>query len=336
LIELRELTAGLSPQVQVLLKAEWLNPGGSIKDRAALNIIRVAEATGELAASKTLIDATSGNTGIGFSMVGAGRGYRVKLVLPANASPERIAILRAYGTDLVLTDPIEGIDGAIKRVREIVAEEPERFFYADQYSNPANWEAHYHTTGPEIWLQTAGQITHFVAGMGTSGTMMGVGRYLRAMNPEIKLIALQPDGPVHGLKGLKHLKTALVPPIYDPDLVNESRPIRTEDAYEMARRVARKEGLLVGVSAAAAIVGALEVARQLHAGTVVAVLPDSAVLDRHVGDDANATDPLERTTSPDCPAFRALLPQRGVRHSAGIDRGRPQSGGRGAAHGKCR
>jgi cysteine synthase B len=275
LIELRELTAGLSPQVQVLLKAEWLNPGGSIKDRAALNIIRVAEATGELAASKTLIDATSGNTGIGFSMVGAGRGYRVKLVLPANASPERIAILRAYGTDLVLTDPIEGIDGAIKRVREIVAEEPERFFYADQYSNPANWEAHYHTTGPEIWLQTAGQITHFVAGMGTSGTMMGVGRYLRAMNPEIKLIALQPDGPVHGLKGLKHLKTALVPPIYDPDLVNESRPIRTEDAYEMARRVARKEGLLVGVSAAAAIVGALEVARQLHAGTVVAVLPDS-------------------------------------------------------------
>jgi cysteine synthase B len=275
LIELRELTAGLSPQVQVLLKAEWLNPGGSIKDRAALNIIRVAEATGELAASKTLIDATSGNTGIGFSMVGAGRGYRVKLVLPANASPERIAILRAYGTDLVLTDPIEGIDGAIKRVREMVAEEPERFFYADQYSNPANWEAHYHTTGPEIWLQTAGQITHFVAGMGTSGTMMGVGRYLRAMNPEIKLIALQPDGPVHGLKGLKHLKTALVPPIYDPDLVNESRPIRTEDAYEMARRVARKEGLLVGVSAAAAIVGALEVARQLHAGTVVAVLPDS-------------------------------------------------------------
>ena len=275
LIQLRELTAGLSPQVQVLLKAEWLNPGGSIKDRAALNIIRVAAATGELAASKTLIDATSGNTGIGFSMVGAGRGYGVKLVLPANASPERIAILKAYGADLVLTDPTEGIDGAIKRVREIVAAEPERFFYADQYSNPANWEAHYHTTGPEIWLQTAGRITHFVAGMGTSGTMMGVGRYLRAMNPEVKLIALQPDGPLHGLEGLKHFETALVPPIYDPALVDEHRPIRTEDAYEMARRVAREEGLLVGVSAAAAIVGALEVARQLRAGTVVAVLPDS-------------------------------------------------------------
>lgn len=275
LIQLSELTAGLSPQVQVLLKAEWLNPGGSVKDRAALNIIRVAEATGALAAGKTLIDATSGNTGIGFSMVGAERGYRVKLVLPANASPERIAILRAYGADLVLTDPMEGIDGAIREVREIVAAEPERFFYADQYSNPANWEAHYHTTGPEIWLQTGGQITHFVAGLGTSGTMMGVGRYLRAMNPEIKLIALQPDGPLHGLEGLKHFETALVPPIYDPDLVDESRPIRTEDAYEMARRVARDEGFLVGVSAAAAIVGALEVARQLRAGTVVTVLPDS-------------------------------------------------------------
>jgi cysteine synthase B len=275
LLALRRVTAGLAPDVQVLAKAEWFNPGGSIKDRAALNIIRTAEANGVLTSDVTLIDATSGNTGIGYAMLGAALGHHVKLVLPANASPERIAILRAYGAELELTDPLEGTDGAIRRVQEIVAAEPERYYYADQYSNPANWEAHYHTTGPEIWQQTRGQVTHFVAGLGTSGTMMGVGRYLRTMNPEVKLIALQPDGPLHGLEGLKHMQTAIVPPIYDRTLVDEERSLRTEEAYEMARRLGREEGLFVGISAAAAVAGALGIARELDAGVVVTVLPDA-------------------------------------------------------------
>ena len=274
LLALRRVTADLPPAVRVLAKAEWFNPGGSIKDRAALNMIRTAEARGELTPDVTLIDATSGNTGIGYAMIGAALGYRVTLVMPANASPERISILRAYGAELVLTDPQVGVDGAIRRVQEMVAAAPERYFYADQYSNPANWEAHYHTTGPEIWRQTRGQATHFVAGLGTSGTMMGVGRFLRAVNPQVKLIALQPDGPLHGLEGLKHMQTAIVPPIYDRALVDEERPLRTEEAYEMAKRLAREEGLFVGISAAAAVAGALNVARELEAGIVVTVLPD--------------------------------------------------------------
>ena len=274
LLALRRVTADLPPAVRVLAKAEWFNPGGSIKDRAALNMIRTAEARGELTPDVTLIDATSGNTGIGYAMIGAALGFPVTLVMPANASPERISILRAYGAELVLTDPQEGVDGAIRRVQELVAAAPERYFYADQYSNPANWEAHYHTTGPEIWRQTRGQATHFVAGLGTSGTMMGVGRFLRAVNPQVKLIALQPDGPLHGLEGLKHMQTAIVPPIYDRALVDEERPLRTEEAYEMAKRLAREEGLFVGISAAAAVAGALNVARELEAGIVVTVLPD--------------------------------------------------------------
>jgi cysteine synthase B len=275
LLALRRVTDGLAPGVEVLAKAEWFNPGGSIKDRAALNIIRTAEADGRLTPEVTLIDATSGNTGIGYAMIGAALGHRVQLVLPANASPERISILRSHGAELVLTDPLEGTDGAIRRVQEMVADEPEGYFYADQYSNPANWEAHYHTTGPEIWQQTRGQVTHFVAGLGTSGTMMGVGRYLLTMNPEIELIALQPDGPLHGLEGLKHMQTAIVPPIYDRTLVHEERPLRTEAAYEMARRLAREEGLFVGISAAAAVAGALSVAGELESGVVVTVLPDA-------------------------------------------------------------
>jgi S-sulfo-L-cysteine synthase (O-acetyl-L-serine-dependent) len=274
LLALRRVTADLPPAVRVLTKAEWLNPGGSIKDRAALNMIRTAEARGELTPDVTLIDATSGNTGIGYAMIGAALGYRITLVMPANASPERISILRAYGAELVLTDPQEGVDGAIRRVQEMVAAAPERYFYADQYSNPANWEAHYHTTGPEIWGQTRGQVTHFVAGLGTSGTMMGVGRFLRTVNPQVRLIALQPDGPLHGLEGLKHMQTAIVPPIYDRALVDEERPLRTEAAYEMAKRLAREEGLFVGISAAAAVAGALDVARELETGIVVTVLPD--------------------------------------------------------------
>lgn len=275
LIALRRVTNGLAPRVEVLAKAEWFNPGGSIKDRAALNIIRTAEANGDLTPRVTLLDATSGNTGIGYAMIGAARGHRVKLVLPGNVGPERLAILRAYGAELVLTDPLEGTDGAIRHAQELVAAEPKRYFYADQYGNPANWEAHYHTTGPEIWQQTRGQVTHFVAGLGTSGTMMGVGRYLHTMNPAVKLIALQPEGPLHGLEGLKHMQTALVPPIYDPALVDEERSLRTEEAYIMARRLAREEGLFVGISAAAAVAGALNVARELETGVLVTVLPDA-------------------------------------------------------------
>jgi cysteine synthase B len=274
LLRLRRVVAGISPGVSVLGKAEWFNPGGSVKDRPALNIIRQAVDCGRLTREKTLIDATSGNTGIGYALVGAALGYRVKLVLPANVSPERITILRAYGAELLFTDPLEGIDGAIHMARAIVAAEPDRYFYADQYSNPANWEAHYYTTGPEIWQQTAGQITHFVAGLGTSGTMMGVGRYLRVMKPEVRLVSVQPDGPLHGLEGLKHMQTATTPPIFEPGLVDENREVRTGDAYGMGRRLAREEGLFVGVSAAAAVVAALSVARELDRGVVVAVLPD--------------------------------------------------------------
>jgi cysteine synthase B len=274
LVHLRRVAAGLAPGVRVLAKAEWYNPGGSIKDRAALSIIRAAEASGELTPEKTLLDATSGNTGIGYAMLGAARGHRVKLVLPANVTRERVAILQAYGAELVFSDPLDGTDGAIEVARKMVALEPERYFYADQYGNSANWKAHYYTTGPEIWGQTAGQVTHFVAGLGTSGTMMGVGRYLRAMNPAVRLISLQPDGPLHGMEGLKHMQTAIMPPIYDPTVVDENREVRTEDAYGMARRLAREEGLFVGVSAAAAVTAALSVAWELEQGTVVTVLPD--------------------------------------------------------------
>lgn len=277
LIQLRDSARASNPYVKVYAKAEWFNPGGSIKDRAALNIIQVAEANGDLDRRKTIIDATSGNTGIGYAMVGAALGYRVQLVLPANAGPERIAILKAYGAELVLTDPMEGTDGAIRKVRELVQAEPERFYYADQYSNPANWEAHYYTTGPEIWQQTGGLVTHFVAGLGTSGTMMGVGRFLRAMNPEIQLVAVQPDGPFHGLEGLKNMETALVPPIYNRALIDEVRAIRTEDAYEMGRRLARSEGLFVGISAAAAALAAQQVSKELREGVVVTIMPDGGL-----------------------------------------------------------
>lgn len=274
LLRFRRVVRGLPPGVEVLAKAEWTNPGGSIKDRAAWGIIQTAEAAGQLTADKTLIDATSGNTGIGYAMIGAAKGYRVKLVMPANVNRERIAILRAYGAELVFSDEMEGTDGAIEVVQELVAAAPERYYYGDQYGNPANWLAHYTTTGPEIWRQTTGQVTHFVAGLGTSGTMMGVGRYLRSRATGVRLVSLQPDGPLHGLEGLKHMQTARVPPIFDPELVDENREVRTEDAYEMARRLAKEEGLFVGVSAAAAMVAALAVARELEFGTVVTVLPD--------------------------------------------------------------
>jgi cysteine synthase B len=231
--------------------------------------------SGELTAEKTLLDATSGNMGIAYATYGAARGYKVKLVVPANASPERIGILRTLGAEIVLSDPTEGSDGAILEARRIAAEEPDRYFYADQYSNPANWRSHYFTTAPEIIEQTDGQVTHFVTGLGTSGTMMGVGRRLKEYNPSIHLTAIQPDAPFHGLEGLKHMPTAIVPGIYDPAVHDDQIIVPTEDAHAMARRLAREEGLFVGVSAAAAAEAALQVAARLDEGVVVTLFPDS-------------------------------------------------------------
>jgi cysteine synthase B len=280
LLAFRQVTAHLPDDVAIYAKAEWTNPGGSVKDRAAANIIRQAERHGDLRPGKTLLDSTSGNTGIAYAMLGAAKGYRVKLFLPANASPERIAILRAYGAELVLTDPLEGSDGAIRAVRELAAAEPERYFYADQYNNPANWQAHYQTTGVEVWEQTAGQVTHFVAGLGTSGTLMGTGRRLKDHDPDIQIVALQPDSPFHGLEGLKHMPTAIKPGIYDEFFPDWQLGVSTEATHAMARRLAREEGYLVGISAATAMVGALQVAEELaergESGVVVTLFPDSA------------------------------------------------------------
>jgi S-sulfo-L-cysteine synthase (O-acetyl-L-serine-dependent) len=250
-----------------------------VKDRAALNIIRKAEHAGHLP-GKIILDSTSGNTGIAYAMIGAAKGYPVKLFLPENASPERMSILRAYGVEIVLTDPLEGSDGAIRGVRELYKREPERYFYADQYNNPANWQAHYETTGVEIWQQTDGQVTHFVAGLGTSGTLMGTGRRLKEYRPEIQIISLQPDSPFHGLEGLKHMETAIKPGIYDEKLADRDIGISTEETYNMARRLAREEGLLVGISAATALVGSLRIAEELagrgEGGVIVTLFPDNA------------------------------------------------------------
>lgn len=275
LIRLERVTAGISPQVEVYAKAEWFNPGGSVKDRPALQIIREAEEKGLLTPDKVLLDATSGNMGIAYAMFGAARGFRVRLVIPENASPERIGVLRAYGAELVFSDPLEGSDGAIREAQRLAAADPEHTFYADQYNNPANWRAHFRTTGLEVWQQTGGRVTHFVAGLGTSGTLMGAGRRLKAFNPAIQLIGVQPDAPFHGLEGLKHMATAIVPGIYRPELVDRQLTVRTEEAYAMVRRLAREEGLFVGVSAGAALVAALEVARTLDRGVIVTVFPDS-------------------------------------------------------------
>ena len=266
----------MTPGVELYAKAEWQNPGGSVKDRAAARMITDGEACGALRPGLTIVDATSGNTGIAYAMVGAARGYKVRLFLPENASPERKLILRAFGAELVLTNPLEGTDGAIREVRRTVAEHPEKYFYPDQYSNDANWRAHFDTTGPEIIEQTNGRLTHFVAGLGTSGTFMGTGRALRQFNPAIKLISFQPEGPFHGLEGLKHMETALVPAIYDPSLADEDLRVSTEAAHTMVRRLAREEGLLVGISSGAALAAALQVAGRLAEGVVVTVFPDGA------------------------------------------------------------
>jgi cysteine synthase B len=275
LLALRRVTEGLSPGVQVLAKAEWFNPGGSIKDRPALNILRHALDEGRLEGGKRLLDSTSGNMGISYATFGAALGVGVTLALPANASPERIAILRALGAELILTDPLEGSDGAMREARRLAAAQPERYYYANQYDNPANPQAHYQTTGPEIFQQTAGQVTHFVAGLGTSGTLTGVGSFLRQYVPEARLIAFQPDSPMHGLEGLKHMPSAIQPGIFDPGLPDRTLEINTEAAYGMVRRLSRQEGLFVGVSSGAAALAALQVASELEQGVVVTVFPDA-------------------------------------------------------------
>ena len=275
LIPLRRVTLGLPPSVQVFAKAEWFNPGGSVKDRPALNIIRTAIANGDLIPGKRLLDSTSGNMGISYATFGASLGIPVTLCVPANASPERITILRTLGAEVILTDPSEGSDGAILKAREMAKENPDLYWYANQYNNDANWQAHYLSTGPEIFAQTNGQVTHFVAGLGTSGTLMGTGRYLREQLPDVKIIAMQPDAPFHGLEGLKHMPSAIKPGIYDETLAGKPLEVRTEAAHEMVRRLAREEGLFVGISSGAAMVAALEVASKLKEGVVVTVFPDA-------------------------------------------------------------
>ena len=275
---LLEIPLAARGDVKVFAKAEFLNPGGSVKDRPALHMILRGETSGQLTPGKILLDSTSGNTGIAYAMICAAKGYRVKLCLPANASPERKQILKAFGAELILTDPGEGSDGAIRVCKRIYEEDKEIYFYPDQYSNDANWEAHFATTGPEIIEQTGGSITHFVAILGTSGTFMGVSRRLKRDLPHVECISVQPSSPLHGLEGTKHMPTALQPRIYDPELADDNLWIETEDAYAMARRLAREEGLLIGISAAANVVAASRlaesIANQGEAASIVTILCD--------------------------------------------------------------
>lgn len=264
-------------EVEIFAKAEWFNPGGSIKDRPALNMVLDGERKGSLIPGKTLLDATSGNTGIAYAMIGAVKGFRVCLAMPENVTPERKKILTAYGAQLVLTSSREGSDGAIRMARKLYAEAPERYFYPDQYGNPANWQAHYRTTAVEIYEQTEGKLTHFVAGLGTSGTFVGVSRRLRELDPGIELISMQPDSPLHGLEGMKHMPTSIVPPIYDPSLADREMEISTEEAQHMVKRLAREEGLLVGISAGGNVAAALRVAKTLKSGRVVTILCDGGM-----------------------------------------------------------
>ncbi|MFL6208031.1 MAG: PLP-dependent cysteine synthase family protein [Pyrinomonadaceae bacterium] len=291
LLRLRHVTHALPADVEVYAKAEHMNPGGSVKDRPALAMIRAGERDGRLTPDKIILDATSGNTGIAYAMIGAARGYRVTLCLPANANTERKRMLRVYGAELIETDPLTGADGAQLRAQEIAAREPEKYFYPDQYNNDANWRAHYEGTGAEIWAQTAGRVTHFVAGLGTSGTFTGVGRRLKESNANVYLFAVQPDSPLHGLEGMKHYATSIVPGIFDAALPDGQIEVATEDAYAMARRLAREEGLFVGVSSGANVTAALRLAQTLPAGAVVVtVLCDSGAryLSEHFWEARNA------------------------------------------------
>ena len=267
------------PGIEFYAKAEWFNPGGSVKDRPALSMINAGLTSGLLQPGKTIIDATSGNTGIAYAMIGAALGYPVKLCLPESASHERKRILTAYGAELMITPGDQGTDGAIHRVHEIVEERPDDYFYPDQYSNPANWQAHYRTTAHEIWEQSVGRVTHFVAGLGTSGTFVGTTRRLREWNPKIRCVSLQPDASFHGLEGWKHMPSAIRPAIFDETLADENVEVGTEDAYRLVKRLAREEGLLVSPSSAAALHGCFEVAKRIPAGegaVIVTVFPDSA------------------------------------------------------------
>jgi len=272
LIGLRRVVHDIAPGVQVLVKAEHLNPGGSVKDRAALAMILEGERNGHLYPGRTILDATSGNTGVAYAMLGAARGYPVTLCLPKNASPERRRILRIYGAEIIDTDPMQGTDGAQLVAREMIGAQPQKFFYPDQYNNDANWRAHYEGTGAEIWRQTEGKITHFIAGLGTSGTFIGTSRRLKEYNPAVRVISMQPDSPLHGLEGMKHMATAMVPGIYDPEVADENVEVATEDAQEMSRRLAREEGLFIGVSSGANVFAALRLARTLPPGSVVVTI----------------------------------------------------------------
>jgi len=274
LVHLRRIRP-TSPDVEIYAKAEWENPGGSVKDRPAINIIREAEVAGLMSEDKILIDSTSGNTGIAYAMICAAKSYRIRLCMPGNVSIERKRILKAFGAEIVYTDPMEGSDGAIRRVRGLAEETPGLYFYANQYDNPANWRAHYLTTAPEIFDQTEGRVTHFVAGLGTSGTFVGTARRLKELNRGIQCISFQPDSPFHGLEGMKHMPSAIKPGIYDPGVADENLEVSTEDAHIMTLRLAREEGLLVGISAGAAMVAALSVANRLTTGIVVTIFPDS-------------------------------------------------------------
>jgi cysteine synthase B len=275
LLPLRRVIKNVSQDVKVYAKAEWFNPGGSVKDRPAFNIIRSAVFEGKILPGMRLLDSTSGNMGIAYATFGAALDIPITLALPSNASPERTSILRALGAQLVLTDAMEGSDGSIRMARRMVAERPDLYFYANQYDNPANWQAHYTTTGPEIIEQTGGEITHFVVGLGTSGTLTGVSKYLREYNPEIEIIAVQPDSPFHGLEGLKHMPSAIQPGNFDPSTPDYTLEIPTERAYEMVSCLAREEGYFVGISSGAAAVAVLDVASKLESGLVVTIFPDA-------------------------------------------------------------
>lgn len=279
LIPLRRLTRGISERIQIFAKLEWFNPGGSVKDRPAIRMIREAERSGLLKPGKVILDATSGNTGIAYAWIGAKLGYKVRLAVAGNINTERKKVLLAYGADLIFTDPLEGSDGAIRKAREMYQQSPELYFYADQYNNEENWKAHYETTGQEIWDETEGTVTHFIAGLGTSGTFRGTGTRLRDFNHGIKLISVQPNSPLHGLEGLKHMETSIVPGIYDPDLADENLFISTEEAQDLVIRAAREEGLLIGVSGGANTAASLRIGGHLYeAGekaVLVTVIPDS-------------------------------------------------------------
>ncbi|RPI07092.1 MAG: cysteine synthase family protein [Ignavibacteriae bacterium] len=261
-------------RVHIYAKAEWFNPGGSIKDRPALHMLLEAENSGTLTKGKIIIDATSGNTGIAYAMIGSALGYKVTLALPSNASPERKQVLRAYGAEILETSALTGTDGAQQAVKEIVAAHPEQYFYPDQYNNPANWRAHYTTTAWEIWNQSSKRITHFVAGLGTTGTFIGTSRRLKECDPSILCISFGPDSPLHGLEGLKHLPTALVPGIYDPALADNHVTVSTDEAYGMARQLAREEGMFVGISSGAALAASLRIASEIESGVIVTIFPD--------------------------------------------------------------